>query len=250
MKKLLALLLCALLALTALCACESDKKSKDDDDESIESSESAESSESSESDDSDVADDESSDASDDESTESSDVVSDVTSDDVSDTSSEPEQSDISLIGTWTSTVDIASVLIGEGTDALIPCNISMTFTDAEVSVTMEYTQSAEELAAVMLAVSYEIAGGEAVMSYEDFLALVDMDEMIASAEEMIASGKEPLTTPYTLEGNKLTMEGDSVCTIAVNGNEMTFTDIQAADGTEVDDETLGMLKSSTFTKVA
>ena len=154
-----------------------------------------------------------------------------------------------MIGTWKASANIASILLGEETDAAILCDISMVFSETEATITMEYTQSAEELAAVMLAVSYEMMGGEEFMSYDEFLALVDMDEMLVSAEEMIASGNEATTSSYTLEGNQLTMD-DAVYTIAVNGNEMTFTDIQATDGTEADEATIAMLSSLTFTKVA
>ncbi len=215
MKKLLALLLCAIFALTALCACEDDKK-KDKDDESEVSSESSEFSAES---------------------------SDDSSDDVS--------HDISLVGTWEAEADYIEILFGEEQDFEIPCTLSMVFEDDETTLNMTFAQNnPEDLANALVKMTYVMFGGEDVMSYDEFLAEIDMDEIIVSAEEMIEQGEMGEPSPYTLEGDKLTLD-DSICTIKVEGDELTFLEIEyTLDDDEFYDNSLDFIKALTFKKVA
>lgn len=237
MKKLLALLLCVIFALTALCACEKDTK-KDKDDKSDVSSESSESFEISEF---------SSESSDDVSVDFNDDVSDDVNDDVnSDVSN-----DISLVGTWEAEADYVEILFGEKQDINIPCTISFAFEEDEVSLNITFAQNnAEDLADALVRMTYIMFGGEDVMSYDEYLAEIDMDEILLSAEAMIEEGEMGEPSPYTLEGDKLTLD-DSICKIKVDDDELTFLEIEyTLDDEEFYDETLGFIKALTFKKVA
>ncbi len=221
MKKLLALLLCVIFALTALCACEKDTK-KDKDDKSDVSSESSESFEVSEF-----------------SSESSDDVS-------SDVSN-----DISLVGIWEAEADYVEIMFGEKQDINIPCTISFAFEEDEVSLNITFAQNnAEDLADALVRMTYIMFGGEDLMSYDEYLAEIDMEEMILTAEAMIEEGEMGEPSPYTLEGDKLTLD-DSICKIKVDDDELTFLEIEyTLDEEEFYDETLDFIKALTFKKVA